>query len=73
MGKFQKIIVELRSEEGLSQMELADALQISQSSIAKWELGKTEPTLVMLVKLAKFFHVTTDYLVGLTDENGNPI
>ncbi len=73
MGKFQKIVTELRSEEGLSQMELAEALQISQSSIAKWELGKTEPTLIMLVKLAHFFHVSTDYLVGIEDENGNPI
>lgn len=59
------IIKSLRIEVGLSQQGLADALRISQSAIAKWELGKTEPTASMIILLSKFFNVTADYLLGL--------
>ncbi len=48
-------------------MELALATKISQSAIAKWELGKTEPTASAIITLAKFFGETTDYLLGMTD------
>lgn len=40
---FKDIIKDLRESQELSQYELAKALQVSQSAIAKWELGKTEP------------------------------
>ncbi len=48
-------------------MELAIALGISQSAIAKWELEKTEPTATAIIILSKFFDVTTDYLLGITE------
>ena len=48
-------------------MELAKATGISQSAIAKWELGKTEPTASAIVTLAKYFDETTDYLWGMVD------
>ena len=48
-------------------MALAEATGISQSAIAKWELGKTEPTASAIVTLAEFFGETSDYLLGLTD------
>ena len=48
-------------------MELAKATGISQSAIAKWELGKTEPTASAIIILAEFFDETTDYLLGVTD------
>jgi len=51
----------------MSQMDLAVATGISQSAIAKWELGKTEPTATAIVVLARFFCETTDYLLGVTD------
>lgn len=38
----------------------------------KWELSKTEPVASMIVKLAKYFDVDSDFLLGLRDENGNP-
>lgn len=65
--KFKDRLKELRTANGLSQMQLALAVGISQSAIAKWELGKTEPTASAIIKLAAFFKETTDYLLGVTD------
>lgn len=48
-------------------MQLVQKLNISQSAIAKWELGKTEPTASAIILLAKFFNETTDYLLGVDD------
>ena len=66
-NKFAERLKELRTERGLSQMDLSLATRISQSAIAKWELGKTEPTASALISLAEFFGETTDFLLGLTD------
>ena len=65
--KFQERLKELRTAKGLSQMQLAQAVGISQSAIAKWELGKTEPTASAIILLAAFFGETTDYLLGVID------
>ena len=62
---FGKLLKELRTERRLSQMELSSATGISQSAIAKWELGKTEPSASALVTLSKFFGETVDFLLGL--------
>ncbi|MBE5734628.1 MAG: helix-turn-helix transcriptional regulator [Clostridiales bacterium] len=64
---FKERLKELRIAKGLSQMQLSIKLNISQSAIAKWELGKTEPTASALIILSKFFNETTDYLLGLED------
>ena len=65
--KFKERLKELRTTNGLSQMQLAQAVGLSQSAIAKWELGKTEPTASAIILLAAFFDETTDYLLGVTD------
>lgn len=65
--EFKDRLRELRTARGLSQMQLAKMLNISQSAVAKWELGKTEPTASAIIKLAKFFDESTDYILGLTD------
>ena len=65
--RFQERIKELRIQRNMSQMDLAVATRISQSAIAKWELGKTEPTASAIITLANFFGETTDYLLGLVD------
>ena len=49
---FGKILKELRTEKQLSQQQLARLLNSSQSAIAKWELGKTEPTASAIVSVA---------------------
>lgn len=59
-------LVELRKEKGLSQVAIAKELGVDCSTIAKYETGDRLPDLVMLCKLADYFNVTTDYLVGRT-------
>lgn len=65
--KFQERLKELRTEKGLSQMQLAIILGISQSAIAKWELGKTEPTASAIISISKYFGESTDYILGIID------
>ena len=65
--KFGERIKELRTQRNMSQMDLAVATGISQSAIAKWELGKTEPTASAIVILAKYFGENCDYLLGLIE------
>ena len=67
MNKFAERLKELRSENGLTQTELAKKTGVSQAAIAKWESGDRTPNLDCLIILAKFFNVTLDYLVGLKD------
>ncbi|MBQ3219076.1 MAG: helix-turn-helix transcriptional regulator [Clostridia bacterium] len=65
--EFKDKLKEIRISKNLSQMQLAIKTGISQSAIAKWELGKTEPTASAIITLAKFFNETTDYILGLED------
>lgn len=60
-----KTIKELRKEKNLTQTELAQILCTTQDSISLWELGKSFPDILTLVKIAQFFDVSTDYLLGL--------
>ena len=64
---FKDRLKELRSEKNLSQMELSQKLGVSQSAVAKWELGKTEPTASAIIAIAKFFGESTDYILGVTE------
>ena len=67
MEIFRKRLRELRKEKGVSQKEVAKVIGVVESGYANYEQGRTEPGLSMLVKLAQFFNVTTDYLLGLED------
>lgn len=60
-----KILKELRKEKGLTQTALADILCTTQDSISLWELGKSLPDIPTLIKIAEFFDVTSDYLLGI--------
>ena len=60
-----KVIKELREERNLTQQQLASALNVDKSTIAKYETGDRLPNIEMSVKLALFFNVTTDYLLGI--------
>ena len=59
-------IRELREERGLTQRELAEAIGIDRTAIAKYETGASGAKSEMLEKLATFFGVSTDYLLGRT-------
>ena len=63
--KIGEIIKELRKEKNLSQSQLAEMLFTSQDTVSLWERGKSFPDIPMLIKLAKIFNVTSDYLLGL--------
>ena len=58
---------ELRKERKVTQKELANALGCSQSMVAQWESHKNKPTGGFIVKTAKDFDVSTEYMLGLID------
>ncbi len=64
------LVCELRKEKGLSQKKLADAIGVSQAAIAKIEINRNEATSDTIRKLAKYFDVSADYLLGLTSDDG---
>jgi len=61
---FGDILKKLRNEKRLSQQELAEIVGKSQQAVYFWEKGDNEPGIETLKKLANFFNVTTDYLLG---------
>ena len=68
MKMIGQTIRELRKEMDCTQNQLADTLGVTQDSISLWENDKRVPDTQYIVAMAKFFDVTTDYLLGLTDE-----
>ena len=62
-----KRITELRAAKGIYQKQLADDLQVSVATISNYENGRHIPDPVTLCKIADFFGVTTDYLLGRTN------
>ena len=59
-------IKELRLAKGLKQGALAKILNVTQANLSAWELGKWQPDSDMLIKIAQFFGVSVDYLLGVT-------
>lgn len=63
----QHRLYELRKAKNITQQHLAVDLGIDQTSISSYECGKYLPTVDVLIKLAEYFGVSTDYLLGLSD------
>ena len=61
----------LRKEAKLSQTEVAEKLGLGYYTLGKWEQGRAEPSADDLVRLADFFEVSTDFLLGRADDIGN--
>lgn len=59
---------DLREDHDITQQELADLLHIRQSTYSQYENEKRQIPLELLIALARFYHTSTDYLLGLTDE-----
>ena len=59
---------ELRAEQNLSAQVVADRLSVPRSTFTHWELGDREPPYATLCAIADLYGVTTDYLLGRTDE-----
>lgn len=60
-------IKELREKKGITQKELANALNVTQTAITYWETGKREPSAEIIEKIATYFDVTPAYIMGWED------
>lgn len=73
---FSDILVELAQSRGVTMYELSQKTNIPQSLLSNYKNGKKKPALENIIKLADFFDVSTDYLLGRTDNpnvSGNNI
>lgn len=61
-------IKRLREDAGFSQSALAKKLGVTRSAVNAWEMGLSVPTTQYVVDIARLFHVSSDYLLGLTSE-----
>lgn len=62
---------EFRKKLGLSQDDMAKKLGVHNTTYGNWELGKTEPTIETLIKIADIYNVTVDELIGRETETIN--
>lgn len=58
----------LRKERGLTQQQLADKMELVKASISAYEQNTKYPSLDVLIKLCTFFQVSSDYMLGLSDD-----
>lgn len=69
--KISEILKELRLEADLTQKQLAEKLQIGQSTIVGYERGDREATITNLIRYADYFKISLDSIVGRSDDFGN--
>ena len=62
-------IKRLRMANNITQVELAADLGVSKQCVSNWENDYIQPSIEMLIKLAEYFKVSTDYILGLDDSN----
>lgn len=67
MGYYYKRLRDLREDNDYNQTQIATFLNIRQEYYSKYELGKIEIPTHMVIELARFYNVSTDYILGLTD------
>lgn len=60
-------IKQLREKNNLTQASLAKKLNVTRSSVNAWEMGISVPSTSLIVDLARLFHVSTDYLLGMNE------
>ncbi len=70
MSVFSERVKKLRKAKKQSQNEVGKALGKSRESISKYELGEREPDPNVITLLAKHFNVSSDYMLGITDDSG---
>ena len=73
MRDFSEIAKELRLSKNLTQAQLAERLWVKKSIISAYETDARPVSLDMLIKYAREFHVSTDYLLGLQAEKTIPL
>lgn len=65
-------ILELMKEKGVTAPRLSQDLNLSNSAVADWKRGKGKPSADTIVKLSEYFEVSSDYLLGRTDDPTPP-
>jgi len=60
-------IRDLREDSDLTQKQVAEYLNIRQNTYSQYETGHRQLSIDVLIKLARFYNVSTDYILGLTD------
>lgn len=70
MENFAEKLKRLRIEKGITQKEAAITLKVSETGYAGYEQGYREPDFDMLIKICKLFETSSDYLLGLENEDG---
>ena len=68
MIKLPERLLNLRLERNLSQKSLVNQMGLALNPYVRYERGEREPTASVLVRIADFYNVTTDYLLGRSDE-----
>lgn len=66
--KFSGRLKQLRKERKLTLVEFSQILGVSKQTPCRWENGERQPSLEMLAKVAEFYDVSADYLLGLSDK-----
>ena len=59
------ILKELRKSRGITQAQLADELHVHQTAVSQWECGRTYPDRETIIRLAAFYSVSADLLLGI--------
>ena len=62
---FDEIIKSLRLSRGLNQVDFAKELHVTKQCVSNWENGNIIPSVEMIIKIAKYFSVSADFLLGL--------
>ncbi len=66
---FSEILKKLRKNNGLTQKELGERIGLSKAVVSKYENGMGYPTFDTLIRISKFFGVTTDYMLGVESKH----
>ena len=70
MDSFKKRVKDIMQNKGLKQSDLAKMTGITEATISRYCNGRRTPNIKVLVKIAKILNVSTDYLLGIKDDNG---
>lgn len=68
LEKVLQLIDNEKAKTGLSDIALDKAIDLKRSSIANWRLNRGTPSTEAILKIAKYFKVSTDYLLGLSND-----
>lgn len=68
MFNFGEHLKSIRQSKGITQKQLGEAIGASERGIQNYELGQSKPKFETIIALATFFNVSTDYLLGLSDD-----